>query len=318
MLPSPSLQPRPPLQSRAINVLPHQSPSQYTNKPVNCTRITIMATPSVPRMVNVFVRISDNEREHISTLQRTTLEARSSAFRAFLGQPVANEHDRDVTLPSGSPRALRHVLNTIKWRGHHPEMFISITGMTFTEVVGIWEVCNMISLEPQRVYERVTAHIIGHVSHNPATAEIVNTVHQAMRPSKVSFDAEKERPWRAMIHQMVWDEVHNSTPPAEKAAIQSIVGDNPDLRQAVNTKMADLRAKKDAYDAQSAANRTRIAAERNAAAQRGRGQRGRGQRGRGQHAGNEEDRRWAQAREVRAGTREWTPQLGWYVDRLRR
>ncbi|KJX92418.1 hypothetical protein TI39_contig5854g00001 [Zymoseptoria brevis] len=271
-----------------------------------------MAPPSIPRMVNVFVRISDNERDEcISTIQRTTLEARSSAFRAFLSQAVPNEAERDVVLPSGTPRALRHVLNTIKWAAN-------LLVVTFNEVVGIWEVCNMINLEPSRAFERVAAHIIGHVSHNPATAEIVNTVHQAMRPSKVSFDAEKERPWRAMIHQMVWDEVHGNTPPAEKAAIQTIVGANPDLRQAVDTKTAGLRAKKDAYDAQSAANRARIAAERNLAGQRRRGKQGRGQRGRGQHAGNEEDGRWAQAREVRAGTREWTPQLGWYVDRLRK
>jgi hypothetical protein len=52
------------------------------------------------------------------------------------------------------------------------------------------------------------------------TPEIMDAVHTAMRPSMVNFDEERCKPWRAMIHQHVWDAIHDRVPQPQLAAMR--------------------------------------------------------------------------------------------------
>jgi hypothetical protein len=161
-----SLHHRHPLQSRAINTARYQQSPISTNSTTitttNSTNSIMSSAASATHMVTIFLkRPSDNERQAINTMPRSTLEAHSTSFRAFLAaNPVPNEFHREITLPQGAPGALRHVLNIIKTHGHHPGLFINIAGLEFTKVVAIWQACQIINLQPDLAFERVTKHIM--------------------------------------------------------------------------------------------------------------------------------------------------------------
>jgi hypothetical protein len=137
---------------------------------------------------------------------------------------------------------------------------------------------------------------------------MIAVMQDIMSPAQVDHDREKQRPWRTMVHQYVWDRLHDRYSLQELATIEPIVLANLDLSQAITAKLNDLRPKKEEFDAQRARNHAQAEAQK--AAFREERERKR--------FNKKEARAWQKAREVVAGRREWTAELDWYVNQLRK
>lgn len=157
------------------------------------------------RTVAVFIQRPgvDPERKLLSApIPRDNLETYSGNFRRFLADwDVANEDHREVTLPTGSPGGLKHVLGNIRIHGGKDDFFINIHGMGLARSIAIWEACEILDLEPKAAVDRLMGYICWCVSHDKTTPDMMKMVNTVFNPSIGSEDPVRRRPWDSMVHQ---------------------------------------------------------------------------------------------------------------------
>lgn len=136
---------------------------------------------------------------------REKLEKHSGNFRVFLSQwQVEHEEHRQVTLPTGSPGGLKHVLQTILHHKGDEELYISIAKMGVARTIAIWEAGSVLFLEPQSAMSKLMGHICWCVSHDKITPDVMSKVHAVFAPSIDPEDINRRRPWDCLIHQYVF------------------------------------------------------------------------------------------------------------------
>ncbi|CZT23092.1 uncharacterized protein RCC_08802 [Ramularia collo-cygni] len=253
------------------------------------------------RTVSVFLqRPIDADRKLLSDLlSRAKLEAHSGSFRRFLsGWEVENEEHREVTLPTGAPAGLRHVLGIIQTHGGKENLFINVAGMTVTRAVAIWEACDLLDMQPKSATEKLMGHICWTVAHEKVSREVMEKVDTVFCPSICPEDPDRRRPWDTMVHQYAWDLVHGLYTLEEQEALEALYQKLPELSAAIAIKEPELRAKKQLHDEHQALNMKRNSGSARRKAARAR---------------KDKAKLLEEAEDVKAGLKEWRPELEPYL-----
>lgn len=291
------------------------------------------------RTVSIYLqRATDPEPVLLmSHFPRSKLEAHSQNLRYFLsGYKVENEHHREITLPTGSPGGLRHVLAAIKLHRGDEDLYIGVSRMEMAKIIAVWEAADVLDLVPTSAMGKFISHISWYVSHNKITPDLMEKVHAVFAPSIAPGDTNRRRPWDGLVHQYVsphchrhsnprfviihpfectllttshryaWDLIHDRYSPSELQTMISVYKKYPELAAKIELVTSIVSTKRDALLAQRASNGRR----------RARG---------GKKAGKKPDRAdenyqqnmLRQAEQVLNGERAWRAELEPYLQELK-
>ncbi|GIZ49878.1 hypothetical protein CKM354_001289600 [Cercospora kikuchii] len=196
----------------------------------------------------------DNQPKFLTEMPREKLQLHSRGFDCFLSSvSVANEQTRDITLPYGSSAALKFVLEAIRNKKSGPveQFYLNVTKFTKAQNVRIWEACQILSIEPTTVQERLAGKLAWDLSHDPKTTatDLQEAWHVFSRYDGIP-PTFKVDPLASVIHQFCWDKVHDQYNEAEADAImERCRATSVALDQRVRAKLAELLEKKQIRDA---------------------------------------------------------------------
>lgn len=232
------------------------------------TTTSVAAGLAVANRANAIVAVyrldtQDDTQKLVMEVPRAKLETHSLAFRTFLSaHPVKNEQYREVTLPTGAPAALRHVLKTIVAYRGPSILFIDLRSFTTAQNIAIWEVCELLRLEPGDTQKKIAGHLSWRISHDRLTPAVMTNVYKVFRKYKDDPDRSKQSPYNSMVHQYVWEKVHSMYKPEELAELEKTAAQWPDLVQAFTDKEKTLGPKAEQHKFYTQMNMRRDAARR--------------------------------------------------------
>lgn len=209
--------------------------------------------------VTVFIRrATDARKQHIITMQRDRLTAHSWAFRLFLEHhKVANEDEREITLPIGSPAAMKHVIDIINAYRGRQELYINLRTMTIKQAIAIWAAAQEIQIDPVSARNKIMGVLTWRVSHETLTPDIMIAVYEVFMPLRNHPDPNVKKLWDVLVHQYVWDMLHGNYSERQQRALEAVYTQRPPLAIAIAAKEDELRPKKALHDEWNAKNEIR-------------------------------------------------------------
>ncbi|KAF2206475.1 hypothetical protein CERZMDRAFT_103377 [Cercospora zeae-maydis SCOH1-5] len=225
-------------------------------------------TPTQP-FQSAIVRIylidsSDNQRKFLAALPRAKLQLHSRGFDCFLTtNSVADESTREVTLPNGSPAALKFVLEAIRSKktASADQFYLNVTQFNTAQVIRIWEACQILSIEPQSAQQRLSGKLAWDLAHIKTSALDLQEAWQVFSqygganglPPGFKVD-----PLASAIHQFCWSKVHGQYDEAEVSEILDRCRATSSLLEArVRAKLHELEQKRAVHDAHLRSNQER-------------------------------------------------------------
>ena len=209
--------------------------------------------------MTVFIlRPSDIRKQHIIKMQRDKLARHSFAFRIFLEyHKVANEDEREITLPRGSPAAMKHVLELIDAYRGKQELYINLRDMSIKQAIAIWAAAHELQIDPVAARNKIMGVLTWRVSHEALTPDIMIAVYDVFMPLRNHPDPNVKKLWDVLVHQYVWDMLHGNFSPRQQRALEDVYAQRPPLGIAIAAKEDELRPKKALHDEWSAKNEIR-------------------------------------------------------------
>ncbi|KAM3415173.1 hypothetical protein BST61_g10295 [Cercospora zeina] len=239
-----------------------------------------MSTTPTQSSTSATVRIylvnsSDNQRKFLAEVPRERLQLHSRAFDCFLtAYPVADETTREITLPHGSSGALKFVLEAIqaKKTGRPDQFYLNVNQFHTAQVIRVWEACQILSIEPESVKQRLAGKLAWDLAHIKTSAvdlqEAWNVFSQYDGTGSLP-PGFKVDPLASTIHQFCWGKVHGQYDESQVSEIlETCKVTSSVLEEKVRAKLQELEQKRAAYDANLRGNRERKARRKERGAER--------------------------------------------------
>ncbi|USW58195.1 hypothetical protein Slin15195_G115140 [Septoria linicola] len=240
----------------------------------------------------------DGKDNYLATVPRAKLTTFSTAFDCFLSVvPVEDESERTVTLPAGSPDALRFVLERIKQQDcRQPDRLkIDVKRFPMAKQARIFEACAILHVNKD-ILIKVNRHIAYEITRSGQLTPLdMQEVHHVFQHFRAGADFQSNN-WTTMIHQYCWDLLHDKYSDEAKKSFEETLErlGNDELTTAVSVKLEELRRGKQLHNRRQAGNEARAAARATKQA------------------------KFQAAREVIDGLRPWSSEVAGYVEILRR
>ena len=189
--------------------------------------VVIMST------VTIFLAHKGETIEFVPVKEKDLVKVSKFARKALAGKTGTSKR---LDMIGIAPPALTMVLQQALKQGE--KTCIGIKNLSVQHVVCLLEAINKLELEPPQPH--VEGQLVYHLANKKITPTEMTFVHIAFGHLR-----ENSKPWRVMVHQIAWDTIHNDHNPAEDIqALQAEAQKHPDLHDAINAKINEIKEKK--------------------------------------------------------------------------
>lgn len=240
----------------------------------------------------------DGKDKYLATVPRAKLATFSTAFDRFLSVvPVEDEFNRTITLPAGSPDALRFVLERIKLQDvrQADRLKIDVKRFPIAKQARIFEACAILHVN-EDILIKVNKQIAWEITRSGKLTPLdMQEVHHVFQHFRDGADFQSDN-WTTMIHQYCWDLLHDKYSAEAKKCFEEGLErlGNDELTTAVSAKLEELLLGKQLHNRRQAGNEARATARAMKQA------------------------KFQAAREVIDGLRPWSSEVAGYVETLRK